>query len=144
MLSVCVSVDRAVATCFEWVSVVLGLLCIADLGVVVVSMCPGVTWAPELTGLALPGRLDPVGDLRSYVDPHSQIWMCLDRKFPSHTTPLQCLNTSWSTGGSLLGGEKPLVFQLLLFCALMEKQKNWFEKCVNTKWQDSGMKESAS
>lgn len=73
MLSVCVSVDRGVAwaACFEWVPVVLGLLCIAGLGVVVVSMCPGVTWAPVLTGLALPGRLDPAGDWRSYVDPHS-------------------------------------------------------------------------
>lgn len=73
MLSVGFSVDRGVAwaACFKWAPVVLGLLCIADLGVVVVSMWPDATWAPELTGLALPGRLDPAGDRRSYVDPHS-------------------------------------------------------------------------
>lgn len=72
-LSVGVSVDRGVAwvACFKWAPVVLGLLCIADLGVVVVSMWPGATWAPALTGLALPGRLDPAGDRRSYVEPHS-------------------------------------------------------------------------
>lgn len=51
---------------FEWAAIVLGLVCIADLGVVVVSMWPGATWAPVWTSLALPGRLDPAGDRRSY------------------------------------------------------------------------------
>lgn len=69
MLSVGVSVDRSVAwaACFEWAAIVLGLVCIADLGVVVVSMWPGATWAPVWTSLALPGRLEPAGDRRSYV-----------------------------------------------------------------------------
>lgn len=73
MLSVDVSVERSVAwaTGFEWAAIVLGLVCIADLGVVVVSMWPGATWAPVWTSLALPGRLEPAGDRRSYVDPHS-------------------------------------------------------------------------
>lgn len=73
MPSVGASVEPSVdwAAGFEWAAIVLGLACIADLGVVVVSMWPGAMWAPVWTSLALPGRLDPAGDRRSCVNPHS-------------------------------------------------------------------------